>query len=170
MATDKTPKGKKVKRAVLFKLTATEKAAKGEAAGNVSEEFKALDAKWKVVRSDYGGKLKGFQSKITKLLEEIHQGEERREVECTEVKNFEKNTVEFWHKGKVADTREMTPDDRQSEMKIVAPKKEKWQKAGGKTRYPVSSEEASEQRDIAEVHKLETRRATKKSSVDGPTP
>lgn len=172
MATTKNPKGKDVKRAVLFKLTAEEKATKGEQAAKFSEDWKAVETKFKVVRTDFTDKLKSLRSKIDKLLGEIHEGQERREVECIEVKNFEENMVEFFHKGVKVDEREMTADDRQLEITPVKGKA-KWQKANGK-RFPTSSQEAKEMaedkkaKEISEVIKLETKRGTKQSSVDGP--
>ena len=162
MAKKKNPEGKKVKRTVPFKLTDSEKAAKGESAAKFNEQLEAAVEQKKTAMKAHNSKIKGFTEKVSRLLGEINEGVERREVECIEIKNFEENRVEFWFEGIMRDQRPMVPDDRQQEMKIAEPKIRK----GMKPDFPVSSEDAKEKAELAEVHRLESRKATKRSSVD----
>lgn len=164
----KNPKGKTIKRMIAFNLTEEQKAKKGEAAAKLNESLEAAVEKKKEAMSDHSEKIKGLTAKIRKFLHELNEGKEQREVECVEVKNFESNTVEYWFEGENVFARKMEPSDRQEEMDLKPKRGPKWQTAAPKKEFPVSSEDAREKEEIAQVVKMETSRKTKRSSVDGP--
>jgi hypothetical protein len=158
----------KVKRALPFKLTDEEKARKAEAAANLNEELEAAVAAKKVEVEKHTVKIKGLTNKISNTLKAIQTGEERKEVQCTEVKNFEKNLVEYVFKGQVLETREMTAEDRQLTLADKPEKKgpkPKWQSMAPKYDPKKTAEQEADE-EIAQVHKLETSRKTASSSVD----
>lgn len=158
----------KVKRALPFKLTDEEKARKGEAAANLNEQLEVAVAAKKVEVDKHSLKIKDLTKKISNTLHAISTGEERREVQCTEIKNFEKNLVEYVFKGQTLESREMTADDRQLVLADKPEKKgpkAKWQSMAPKY-DPKKTAEEEESQEIAQVHKLETSRKTASSSVD----
>ena len=164
----KNPTGKLVKRMISFKLTQLEMAKKGEAAAKVNEALEVAVLKKKEAMSHHNEKIKGLTAKISKFLNQINAGLEERDVECIEVKNFENNEMEYWFEGDMVFARKMEPADRQEEMDLKPKRGAKWQQAAPRKSFPVSSEEAREKEEIASVHRLETSKKTKRSSVDGP--
>lgn len=162
-----TPEGTKIKRALPFKLTAEEKAEKGELAAKMDKQIEAaLEVKKAEVKT-HTEKISALEKKRRAALTAIGEGVERREVTATEVKNYEKNRVEYWFEDKMLEDRIMTPDDRQQALKPIKGGKKS---AKGFQRFPVSSQDAKEMEEdrveIAQVHKLETGRNTANSAVD----
>lgn len=158
----KTPAGEKVKRQLPFKLSDEEKARKGEEAAKINAK---ADKAMLLKKSDMDMHNKMIKSLVVKrdvLLKSINEGIEHREVNCVEVKNYDDNKIEYWYEGEVLDSRDMRPEDRQQTLtEPKAKKPNRWQK-----RHPVSSEEAREQEEIAQVHKLETSKRGAQSMVD----
>lgn len=166
MAKKKNPDGKIIKRAIPFKLNEKEKSERGEQAGKLNEELKAAVEKRKIVMRDHNEKIKGLTNRVNKLLEQIHEGQERREAEVVEHKNFEKNTMEYYLDGDVVDKRPMTAEDRQLDLVTKGDNKkpkEKWARMAPKYR---GKQEESESEEIASVHKIETSKRGATSSVD----
>lgn len=160
--------GTKVKRALPFKLTDQEKARKAEAAAELNEQLEAAVKAKKEEVAKHTEKISSLTKRISGHLHAISTGEERREVQCLEVKNFEKDQVEYSFKGEVLETRPMTADDRQLDLKTQKGKKEakeipKYQRLA--PRYTPKKQDDGDE-DIAQVHKLETSRKTASSAVD----
>jgi hypothetical protein len=174
MAKDKTPKGEKRQRTIPFKLNDEQKARKGEEAAKLAAKIdEAVDLK-KAEMSKHNVKIKEMTKKLSDFLKAINEGVERKPVTCTEVKNFNDDVVEYWFEGEVRETRKMTPEDRQTEMKIAKKTEEKWQKLAPKNRkrgdpLTTGEEAATEEQEIAQVHKLETSRKGASSAVDNKT-
>lgn len=135
MAKAKNPEGKKVKRAIPFKLTEKEKSDRGEQAAKINEELEAAVEKRKIVMKDHNDNIKALTGKVSKLLKQINEGQERREAEVVEVKNFEGNVMEYYLDGEVVDSRAMTVEDRQLDLEGKGDNskpKDKWAKMAPK--------------------------------------
>lgn len=167
MAKKQAPVGEKIKRALPFKLNDEQKARKGEQAALLSKKLAEVVEKKKEEVAKFTASIKNLQNQIHDRLRCIEEGIERREVECTEVKNFNENQVEYHFEGKVLETRPMTEVDRQTEMKLVKkPTAVKSIKDVTKrARLPYKDDE-TEENPIAAVHKLETSRKTATTAVD----
>lgn len=169
----KTPAGEKCERTLPFKLGDEEKARKGEIAAGLNKKLEeAVEAK-NVDMKKHGAKIKDLTSKVSAQLKMINEGVERRVVQCTAVKNYEGDVIEYWFEGQIMETVKMKDSDRQLNLnekvskekteKAIAKGKEKWQRMAPKKPMP-NGEDKDEQ--IAQVHKLETSRKGASSAVD----
>lgn len=95
---------------------ATELAKVTQAQFEMTEEKKAA-------ATGFNHKIKALQKNINMLCREVNSRTQEKNVECTMVKNWNKNEVEYWYDGKVCETREMTADDRQQDIEDAKPKK-----------------------------------------------
>jgi hypothetical protein len=160
----KNPKGKTLTRPLPFKLNDEEKAARGLEAAKLNNEIAELTVKKKLVTDEFAGSIKDRTARRNTLLKQIHDGLERRDSECTEVKNFDENKVEYWVDGQMLESREMTPTDRQldlDEAKKDTKKKGSEVPAGASVVAPPTGD------DVKNVIAEETNRKTKTSAVDG---
>lgn len=167
----KMPKGKRVNRIVSFKLTDEQKAKKGYAASELSEELAVLRVEKKTTTDMFSAKIKSAESKMVTLLKEIHTGSEERDTDCVEVLNFDRNTVEYWADGEVVEERKMTQEDCQLELKPVSKKKFQQIKDGttgetGKVDPIAEVVNGQKNKDIADVYRMETGKNTSKSVLN----
>src|SRR5262245_8784817 len=116
MAKKKTPDGEKCERTLPFKLSDEEKARKAEIAANLNKKLEAANEAKKVEMAKHNGTIKDLTKKISDALRTINEGVERRAVTCVEVKNYDKNRVEWWFEGLALEDREMRPEDRQQSL------------------------------------------------------
>ena len=173
--TKTTPKGAKVTKEFMFKLTEKESNEKGRAAAALKKEADRLDTEFDELKESWKAKIATRVDKYKELLDVVDAQEEKRTVDATLVHNYAEGTIEYWFEGKIMESRPMTDNERQKEMDLKPPKKARAQKQPlGKTEKhdPVAEAHAAgangKMKDIAEVHKLETSRHTKTSAVDGP--
>lgn len=158
----------KVRRDMNFKLSADEKNKMADNAAELSQERDALVADLKLYQSLKRGEIKERQQEIDRLLKCHKNGTETREVDVTERLDWEQKTVTYFHNGEQIEQREMHDAELQMKLdtnesrKIVKDKRTRTQKNPDKNLTP----EELEKKDIADVHKLETRRKTKRSAVD----
>lgn len=121
----KSPKGKTVKRELPFKLTDTEKAERALEAAHLDAEIADFSVQKKLVSDEWSAKIRSRTSKRTDLLKQINDGIEHRDVECTEVKNFDTNKVEYWLDGSKISERDLTETDRQLDLDEASARKGK---------------------------------------------
>lgn len=164
-----TPEGTKLKRMLPFKLSDEEKARKGEIAAQLNKQHEEAVTQKKVAVAKHNERINDLSKRISVQLMMINEGVERREVQCTEVKNYESNEIQWWFNNEKMDSREMTTEERQMELTPVKKKSEtskearpKWAKLAPK--YKSKAEREDE--EIASVHKLETSRRGASSMVD----
>lgn len=84
----------------------------------------ALEEEKKSVDADFKGKIKARAEVSRKLTEIISNRTEDREVECEVKKDFERGTVTTvrMDTGEVVETRPITADERQEELRFSARK------------------------------------------------
>ncbi len=167
----KNPEGEKCERKLPFKLNDEDKARKAELAAQLNKQLEAAEAAKKADMAKHNEKIKKLRADVSTQLKMINEGIERREVTCTEVKNFEANKVEWYFEGEVLESREMKPEDRQLALDDKAKKKdakkpEKWQRMAPKHRRKTDPNEETQDEQIAQVHKLETSKKGASSAVD----
>ncbi len=171
----KTPEGEKCERSLPFRLNDEDKARKGELASELNKSLEAATERKRAELKIHNGKIADLTKKVSAQLKMINEGVERKTVTCTAVKNFEGNCIEFWFEGQPQESIPMKPEDRQlklseKEKKAKVDKQsEKWQKLA--PRYKPKNEAADDDKDreIAQVHQLETSRKSATSSVDPKT-
>lgn len=164
----KTPDGIKMKRKLPFKLGDEEKARKGEIAAQYAKMLEEAEVKKKSAMAIHNEKIKELKLKRDEHLTMINLGVEQREVNCTEVKNFESNQIEWWYGDQVIDSREMKAEDRQQTLEEGSKEKKprNWQKLSTKRPKDGPMMPLAEENEIAQVHKLETSRKGASSAVD----
>lgn len=179
---DKTPRGVKVTKEFMFKLTEKESNEKGKAAAALKKEVDSLELQFEEVKDSWKAKIKTREDKYKEHLDVVAAQEEKRTVDATLVHNYAEGTIEYWFEGTVMESRAMTDHERQKEMDFNSGKKakgirQKLEKTEDKKETkdaedPVAAAHAATANgkihDINEVRKMETSRHTKSSAVDGP--
>lgn len=188
----KNPKGKQTMQSVEFQLTDTQKAEKGMEAAKLQKEVNELTVEKKIATDTFAAKIKSRASRVATLLGEIDSGVETRDVECIEVKNFDRNRVEYYLDGEIVKERDLTEDDRQLELDAASAakgKKKAKEQAESAKANPTTPEQAAQDNakacvavpgknpprglrqeidpEVADLMKSETNRKTKTSAVDG---
>jgi hypothetical protein len=156
----KIPKGAKPTTKLLtIQLTDAELAERGMTAATKAGEVAELETEFEGVKEIWKAKIKKAEADRDVALEAIRRGTEDRNVDCYEVKNFETNKVEYWAKGKVLQSRDMTETDRQTDLPLKA-KRAKTLTAPTTAMRKAEGAEPKEltaaQKDIASVHREET--------------
>lgn len=165
--TAKNPKGRLVTRLLSFTLTDEEKSARGLEAANLNHKVAEKTIEKKIAVDEFSAMIKDLTARRNTLLNQIKTGTEKRDVECTEVKNFDANKVEYWFDGEKLEERDMTTFDRQLELeeqKGALKKAEKKSEAHAGATVVPPKEAAS---DVKDVIREETSRKSKNSAVDG---
>lgn len=185
----KTPKGTKITKEFQFKLSQGDYESLGKGVGALSQEIQNLATQFEEVKDTWKAKIKAREAKRDDILNVLGAGEEKRTVEAVMEKDFEANEVRFWFEGVTIDRRAMTEQERQVEMDLREKKqkpvsddeahkrargvRQKIEKGPNGQPDPVAAAHAAANgvafEDLGEVHKLETKRSTKTSAVDGPT-
>ena len=110
--------GRLVEVEAKLPLTDKAKVERGELACQKMVECDGLILERKTVANEYKARVDALTSEATKLLLEFREGREIRTVKAHEIKNFERNTVEYLYKDVVIHQRPMTLADRQDELPI----------------------------------------------------
>jgi len=110
-----------VERELKFKLTESEFAEKGKQAAEASKKLAELEFEFEMVKRKWKGQIEGQTEIVHSILSVIHAGEEKRHVDCTERKDFEKFVVEYIYRGEIMENRPMQMHERQ--LEILAPVK-----------------------------------------------
>lgn len=160
-----------VERELHFKLTAEEKSKMADTAASLSYERDKLMDELKAIGKTMRADIKQNQREIDRLLYSQQKGIEVRNVKVKEELDWENSTVKTFYKGELWDTREMMDHEKQMKLDVNATRKvkkgakDKRVKADKNPTKHLTPEEQGVS-EIAEVHSLETKRKTKKSSVD----
>lgn len=163
MTKAKTPKGMKVNEIIEFELTDKEKSEKAQIAAKLMGEADEASAEKAKAVKEWNATIKSKTNRVHELLAQIEKGMEPRETEVTLVKNYDKGDIEFWLDNKVVKSREMTHDERQMDIGEAAQEAPAPTRRGRK--LSVVEAEGGE-KDVGDVIKEETRKSTKRSSVD----
>lgn len=176
-ADTETPDGsvmeQKVTREIRFKLTAEEQQKMANDAAKLTEERNAKKTELDIIGRTMRKEIKDTQKEIDRLLKCHKDGTEAREVEVIEQLDWNNKTVRYYHTGAngsdLIDEREM--HDSELQMKLNTNPSAKKVKKDNRTRAQKNPDkhltpEEQEQSEVAEVHKLETSKKTKKSAVD----
>lgn len=163
MKKTKNPKGEKVKRTLTFKLTDEQKSKKGQEAAEMNSQLGVAMIAKKSDTDMHNAKIKTLSSKRDTLLTEIKTGTEKREVECVEVKNFDRKKVEWHFEGELKGERDLTEEDKQLNLSTNKAALRKFQQPGT---VAVADPTDAKSKDIRAVHKLETGKNTAKSVLN----
>lgn len=163
----KMPKGTKVTKEFLFKLTQAEFADKGQEAAARCKEAEKLSSQFEEVKTEWKAKITAVEAKRDELLAVIHAKEEKRTVDAILVQDFEGKRIQYWFEGRVIEERAMTEAELQMELKLKNSKKAEDKKADDAKGKKASVAERTEDGDVKAVIRAETRKASKVSSVDG---
>ncbi len=155
----KTTVDRKIQREVAFKIGVKERSEFGEAFAKLNGLYGEIDRQFTGVKQEYKGRLEKIELEINQIAKWIRDGEQRKVVEVTERKDFDKRTVSYLHDGKVVETRDMTHDESQTELPINIEPPAKLEGKKISVRDPSSGE-------VNEVIQMETRRSTKKTPLD----
>lgn len=171
MAKNKTPKGDLMHKVLVLTMSDEEKAKKADLLAEMQLEKNSVKEEAKTIASGFAARVKKIEESINKLSREVKDGTEERNVECTMVKNYDANQIEYWYEDQLMEKREMTPEDRQMDLDESAPVADgpaiKKKAKGKKGNLQVVEEAKSEDEQIGDVIREETGRRTKRSSVDG---
>lgn len=163
------PKGTKVSKEFMFKLTESESNEKGKNAAALRQEVKDLELQFEEVKETWKAKIKTREAKRDELLDVVHAQEEKRIVDSILVKDFESKEIQYWFEGEIVEKRTMTANEMQGDLPLQDAAKAKAVRQKIEKQDPIAAAQADGDRtEIAEVHKLETSRHTKNSAVDGP--
>lgn len=166
-----TPEGDKVHRVLNLPLTDADKSKRADLMAEVQIALQDQEAEKKLNATGFNQKIKELKKSLRTLSRQVKDGIEEKNVECTMVKNFEANAIEYWYEGEVVDTVEMTEEDRQQDLKpevaTITGKGKRPKKGKAITDDEVFDSPENEVRDVI---KMETGRKTKKSSLDGAHP
>jgi hypothetical protein len=160
--------GTKVTKDFVFKLTEAEFAEKGRNAAALAGEVAELELQFAEVKENHKAKIQAREAARDEALAIIRAKEETRTVDAILIKNFDEKEIQYFYAGEVIESRTMTYDELQDEFD-VAPKTGRAKKQSIKdSTQNLSGMTAQEEKDedIKNVIKLETNRATKRSSVD----
>lgn len=147
MAKAKTVESTKTRKWFSFQLTTEETAKKGLRAAELAVEIVTKEEEANSVKDKFKGEVATLRREQAGLHRTIRAGSEQREVDCEEVKDWDRLLVEWKYKGDVMESRPMTAEERQVKLKLVSAKDAK----------PLSA-------PIAEVMREETSRKTKQDA------
>lgn len=146
-AKDKT-ESPKFKKAVPVKLKAGEKESKNDRIVEALGERKEVKAEMKLATSQHRTRINELDKEIETLREQINGGQELREVDCVNVKDFRNNVVKTLRVDtrETIETREMTSDERQETFPALPTGEEK-KRGRGRPRKTGPAEEIAEARE-----------------------
>ncbi len=147
--------GVEVRRKLKFDMTEQQLAEKAREAGKLRSGLNELLAQYADVKRDWSGRIKKAETQLSALELLCHEGKDLVEVACTEIKNHENQTIEYWHQGTLMESRSMTDLDRQDNLNLK-----------DANEVLESGENKTEDEDIADVIQEETKIKTKRSSID----
>lgn len=169
----KNPVGSKVTKEFEFKLTDPEIRDRLRLTKELRLEYDLLFGKFEEMKDAMKTKLAALAARRDDTYRTAENGVERRTVESTLVKDFDAKEARYYFEGVAVEIRALTDNELQMEVdfkKLGAKAKAVRQKI--QKPNPVAEAHAKangHDLDVAQVHKLETGRRSKTSSVDGPT-
>jgi hypothetical protein len=175
MSKDNTTMERKVQREMRFDLTEAEKDSMVTKANEHTKDRDKLTDDLKAHNKEQKARIKEHQKEVDRLLDNHVKGYEMREVEVQEVLDWEDKTVKFYFKDELIEEREMHDAELQMKLNTEQKKGVRKKKASKKAKKKTKAEKNPEEnltpeelkdREIAEVHQLETNRKSKKSAVD----
>lgn len=175
MAKSKEPKEKKhiqekkMKKEIAFKLLEKDLAEFGTRFAKLNGAYGEIERQFSKVKKDYQGRMEAIELEINQIAKFIRDGERRETVDVIEKRDYNKRLVAIIHKGKEIESRDMTHEELQMELNPVGATPKIPKNLEPKTRT-VRDPSTGETSEVAEVHSLETRRATKKSPLDTKSP
>lgn len=162
-----TPEGETMQKVLSITLEEAEKAERADLLADLQIEKTSVESEKREVSSKYRLRIKALTESINKLSRAVKNGFEERNVECTMIKNFSENRVEYWYKDQMLESRDMTADDRQAEMQIAEDEETHTPSRRRRSFTEMSQPPEREEDEVSEVIKMETSRKTKRSSIDG---
>ena len=114
---DKTLTRKETKN-LPCKLTENEVLAYGRDLASKHAEYARIEAEFTAMKTEFKGKLEEVEARISTLASRIQSGQEYREVETVETKNWTTMTVTQVRTdtGEVLEKRPMREDEKQAEL------------------------------------------------------
>lgn len=109
---------KKVKYEIKFDLSDTEIVKYARRSAKLTKELAELDAAFKEKKKEHDGKISEREAEMATLMAAIGKGSEVRLVDCTERKDYNKETVAYIYEGKEMLTRDMADHEKQMEMAL----------------------------------------------------
>lgn len=191
----KAPKGNKMMKEFDFPLTKDEFSEKGQEAAKFAGNVLELELQFHEVKETWKARIRAVEGKRDDLLAVLRAKKEKRTVETVMEKDFDAKEIRFWFEGAVIEKRTMTEQELQAEMDFQKRKssddravtgkgmgekaravRQKLQDKASFQNDPVAAAHAAAEAkangkfaDVADVHHMETKRASKTSAVDGPT-
>ncbi len=158
----------KVTRELKFSLNEGEQQKLANDAAKLTEDRNAKKTELDLIGRTMRKEIKDNQKEIDRLLKCHKDGVEIREVECIERLDWGNKTVQYFHNDKMVFEREMVDSELQMRLNTNETLIKKKDKRTRSQKDPDKHLTPEEQRDqeIATVHKLETKKGTKKSAVD----
>jgi hypothetical protein len=164
---------------IRFKLSAEEQQKMANAAAALTEERNATKTELDLIGRTMRKKIKDQQKEIDRLLKAHSAGTEARETEVVQQMDWAAKMVRFYHTtkngGELIEEREMHDTELQMKLdtnptakKVRKDNRTRAQKNPDKHLTPAElAEQGFKDPEIAEVHSMESKRKTKRSSVDG---
>ncbi len=153
---------KKVKYELKFELSDTEIVKYARRSAKLTKELAELDKTFKEKKKEHDGKIAEREAEMAQLMAAIGKGEEVRLVDCTEQKDFNKETVTYIFEGKKMLERDMADHEKQMEMALDK------HHAGAKAALTPPKTPTERQKQIAEVIK-EEKSKNKRDHTAGPS-
>ena len=101
---------------VTFELTSEEISARARDAAETQHEMNEAEARFAEMKQNHKNHVGALEGRTRDLLRAIRRGTEQRVVECSEVKDYRRNIVEYMHGDQIVDERPMLSEERQAEL------------------------------------------------------
>lgn len=118
MAKAKEPKRKEVQHECAVALTKDEVIERASELANLLMDHSVTDEEFKEEAKETRTKLKELRERIDELGEVLRTKKEKREVNCYEIPDYEKEVVEVFRSDtdERVHARQLTPEDRQQQL------------------------------------------------------
>jgi hypothetical protein len=112
---------KTFKKPLLCELTEAEKVKKGHKAGTLKKKLAKVRLEMKAATVGHKDEIKNIQENLDTLLDELETGQEERQIECREVKNFAAKKAEVIRldTNEVVSTRSLMAEEFQTDLAPV---------------------------------------------------
>lgn len=110
--------GQKFKRALRVTLTPEEIQSKAGELADLMVEYSETESKRKADAASYSARLKSLDTQAQDIAQVIKAGEEERQVECEERRNFETSQIQIIRldTGALVSERTMTAEEKQGDF------------------------------------------------------
>ena len=106
----------KIKKEIEFELTGEEIVEKAMHLADLHGKTQEVEEELKGHKKRLGDIIKENKEEIARICRVIEHGKEIRLVDCEMEKDFDTNTITYFHNGVKIDERAMEPSERQQEM------------------------------------------------------